>query len=106
MGVARQHQNAEAVGAIHLTAVDGDVLLAGLRIARDQQARADVRAAVVLVVRRHRQLLEQIDLPMDHLMHGRFADLAPRQRIGRSVLEPGEQILRLDAHRLGHPAAV
>ena len=37
VGVARQHQHAEAVGAGHLAAVDGDVLLSGLRIARDHE---------------------------------------------------------------------
>ena len=106
LGMARQQQHAEAIRAAHLATVDRDVLLPGPRIARDQQARGDVRPAVVLVVRRHRQLLEQVDFAMHHLLHGRVADLAPRQRIGRGVLEPGEQVSRLDAHRLGHPAAV
>ena len=106
VGMTRQNQNAEPIGAGHLAAMDGDVLLAGLRIARDHEARADVGAAIVLVMRRHRQLLEQIDLPVHHLLHRCVADLLPGQRTGRGLLEPGEQFVRLDRHRLGHPAAV
>ncbi len=90
--MARQQQHAQTVWAVHLAAMDGDVLLAGFRIARDQEAGADVGPAVVLVVGRHRKLLQEIDVAVDDLLHRRVADLAPRQRIGCRVLESGEQL--------------
>ena len=58
-------------GALHLHAVGADVDAAGVGVARDDAAgRADVAAAVVLVVDRHRQL-EQVDLVVadDVLQH-------------------------------------
>ena len=104
--VARQQQHAEPVRAAELQAVDGDVLRAGLRVARDQQAGRDVGPAVELVVHRDRQQPRQIDLAMHHLLRGRARDLAPGQGIERGLLEGREQAVVGDAHRLGHPAAV
>ena len=66
----------------------------------------DVGAAVVLVVGRQRQQLREVDLAMDHLLRRRGAHLAPGKRIERGLLEPRQHLARLDAHRLGHPAAV
>ena len=91
--VARQQQDAEPVGAAHLQAMDGDVLHAGLRIARDQQAGRDVGPAVELVVDRDRQQPRQIDLAVHDLLRGRARDLAPGQGIERGVLEVSEQAI-------------
>ena len=71
VGVARQQQRAEPVRPAELQPVDRDVLDAGRGIARDQQAGGDVGAVVVLVVRRQRQLLAEIDLAMHDLLHRR-----------------------------------
>ena len=91
-GVARQQQHAEPVGAAQLQAVDETFCTPVFGIARDQQAGRDVGAAVVLVVRRHRQQLRQIDLAMHHLLRRRGRDLAPRQRIERGVLEARQHV--------------
>ena len=55
LGVARQQQNADAIGAADLAAMDRNVLNTGLRIPRDQQRCRDVGAAVVFVMLWNRQ---------------------------------------------------
>ncbi len=52
----RQQQDADAVGAADLTAMDRDVLNTGLRISGDQQRRRDIGPAVVFIVLGDRQL--------------------------------------------------
>ena len=56
LGMPRQQQDADAVGAADLAAMDRDVLNAGLRIAGDQQRRRDIGPAVVFIVLGDRQL--------------------------------------------------
>ena len=106
-GVARQHQHAEPVRPGELAAVDRDVLLSGLRIAHDHDAGRDVRPAVVLVVGRQRQKFRKIERrAVNDLLRRRRFHLLPRRRMGRRVLEARQHLGGLDAHRLGHPAAV
>ena len=66
----------------------------------------DVGAAVVLVVRRQRQLAAEIDLAMHDLLRRRVRDFLPGQRIERGVLEARQHLARLDAHRVGDPLPV
>ncbi len=110
VGMARQQQHAETVRAAQLAAVDRDVLLSRARIAGDHQPGGDIGAAVVLVVDGKRQQAREvhvmIGVTMDHLLRRRRRGLPPRDRIERGVLEARQDLARLDAHRLGHPAAV
>jgi hypothetical protein len=87
--------------------MDRDVLLSGFRIAHDHDARGDVRSAVVLVVGRQRQDLRNVHRRAMHDLLGlRGFHLLPRHWIGRRLLEMRQHFAGLDAHRLGHPAAV
>src|SRR5262249_48346624 len=106
VGVARQKQHAETVGAMQLAAMDGDVLLSRARVACDHQPGRDVRAAVVLVVGGERKQPLEIHLAMDDLVRRRRSRLAPGNRITRGLLKASENLARLDPHGLGHPAAV
>ena len=106
-GVARQDEHAQAVRAVHLQTVDGDVLDAVLRVAAEAEAGADIGAAVEFVVRGDRQQLHQVDaVAVDHLLRRRILHFPAGQRVGGGVLEAAEQAGRRDAHGLGHPAAV
>ena len=104
--VAGQQQNAEFVRRVDLAAMDGDVLRAGLRISRDQQAGADIGAAVELVVGRDRQLRDEIDALMHHLLRRRSGDFPPRQRMRRGVGEARQHGVGHHAHGVGDPGAI
>ena len=106
LGMARQQQHAKPVGAADLTAMDGNILDAGPRVAGNQKRRGDVRPAVELVVFWYRQVLEKIDVAVDHLVHRRGGDLDPRQRLARRALKTRQQRGRGDADKIGNPAAI
>ncbi len=106
LGVPRQQQHANAIGAADLTAMNRHVLHAGFRIARDQQRSGDIGTAVVLVVLGDRQLPQQIDIAMDHLLHRRCVDLDPRQWPPHRGLKTRQQFAGRSADRLGHPVAI
>lgn len=107
--MARQQQDRHAIAAMHLNAVDGDVLHARARIARDHEARRDVRAVVMLAVRGNRQELMQVDvLRMHDLLARRVLagnELRRKRRrcgSGKAREQPGF----LDAHRFRDPRAL
>ena len=100
-GMARQQQDADAVGAADLAAMNRDVLNAGLRIAGDQQRRRDIGPAVMFVVFRNRQLLQQIDLAVNDVVHRRRGYLDPWQRMANGMLETRQQFA--GRQRRAHP---
>ena len=69
--VAREHEDAEPIGAAHLEAVDRHVLIPGLGIGRDDETGRDVGAGVVLVVDGDGKVALEVHLPDDFLLHGR-----------------------------------
>ncbi len=101
-----QQQSTETVRPAHLQAMDGYVLHPGTRVAGDQQTSGDVGATVVFVVRRDRQLGQQIDVAVHHLLARRVVGQRPGQRLQAGVLEAGKHLAGLDAHRLGHPLPI
>ena len=104
--VPRQQQHADAIGAADLAAMDRDVLNAGRRISGNQQRRRNIRAAVVFVVLWDRQLPQQVDVAVNHVMHRRRRHLDPRQRMADGVLEPGQQLPTGNAEGVRDPAAI
>ena len=60
----------------------------------------------MLVVLGDRQLSQQVDIAMDHLVHRRRVDLDPRQRPPHRGLKTRQQFVGRSTDRLGHPAAI
>ena len=65
MEVAGEHQDPQPIRAAHLQSIDRDVLIPSLRIGRDDEPRGDVRAGVVLVVHRNREVAVEVDVADD-----------------------------------------
>src|SRR5450755_4436389 len=106
MGVPWKQKNADPVRSGNLTAVDRYVLDARLRIPRDQQRSRDVRPAVVLVVFRNRQQLEEINLVMDDLLRGGILYFRPWQRSPYGLLKPRQEISGRHADRIRNPTSI
>ena len=105
MQITREHEDAEPIGSAHLQAVDRHVLVAGLRVGRDDEARGDVRAAVVLVVDGNGEIAGEVDLADHFLLHGRPVRFPARQRRFDGPLVAIEQAGFVRAERLGNPGA-
>jgi hypothetical protein len=105
--MARQYQDANPIRPADLAAVDGDVLHAGARVARDDQPGGDVRTAVQLVVGRQGQQAGEIDAVAMHDMLNRGArHLRPRNGVLRRGTEAGNDLRAGNAHDFRHPASI
>jgi hypothetical protein len=101
-----KQKNADPVRSGNLTPVDRYVLDSRLRIPRDQQRSRDVRPAVVLVVFRNRQKLEEINVVMDDFLRGGILYLSPWQRPLYGLLKPRQEILGRHADRIRDPTSI
>ena len=103
--VARQDQRLQAAPVLDLDALDRHVLRAGLRVPRDDDARSDVLRAVVLVVARDREQLEEVGLLDGDLPDGRVlgGDLLPGRAFLGGIAIAAEQFGIGRAHGFGDP---
>src|SRR5262249_55487953 len=86
--------------------MERNILNVGYWIARNADSRADVRAAVMLVMRRQRQLLAEVNVPIYDRLDRRVRYLLPRQWFERSFLETRQHLAIFHTHSFCDPFAV
>ncbi len=103
--VPRQHEDRHALLRMHLDAVDRHVLYAGRGVARDDQSGRDIRAVVVLAVRRHRQHIAHVAVAVYYLLARCFVrrHFAPGQRLVSRITKALQQFGLGHAHGFGDP---